>query len=97
MVVEDIHWADAALPAFVKHLADWAEGVPLLLVCTARPELPDLSRLGRRLDEPSGTPPLSALGPRHGAARVGALEQAVIPADRQQILLGGPAATPCMP
>ena len=39
LVFEDLHWADPALLAFLEHLADWAEGVPLLLVCTARPEL----------------------------------------------------------
>ena len=39
LVFEDLHWADAALLAFLEHLADWAEGVPLLLLCTARPEL----------------------------------------------------------
>ena len=39
LVFEDLHWADTALLAFLEHLADWAEGVPLLLLCTARPEL----------------------------------------------------------
>ena len=39
LVFEDLHWADEALPAFLEHLAEWAEGVPLLIVCTARPEL----------------------------------------------------------
>jgi predicted ATPase/class 3 adenylate cyclase len=39
VVVEDLHWADAALLEFLSHLAEWAEGVPLLLLCTARPEL----------------------------------------------------------
>ena len=34
-----LHWADEALLAFLEHLAEWAEGVPLLLLCTARPEL----------------------------------------------------------
>ena len=38
-VFEDLHWADPALLGFLEHLADWAEGVPLLLLCTARPEL----------------------------------------------------------
>ena len=38
-VIEDLHWADAALLAFVEHLAEWSHGVPLLVVCTARPEL----------------------------------------------------------
>lgn len=39
LVVEDIHWADAALLAFLKHLADWTLDVPVLVVCTARLEL----------------------------------------------------------
>jgi class 3 adenylate cyclase/predicted ATPase len=39
LVFEDLHWADPALLSFLEHLADWAEGVPLLLLCTARPEL----------------------------------------------------------
>ena len=39
LVFEDLHWADGALLDFVEQLADYAEGVPLLLVGTARPEL----------------------------------------------------------
>ncbi len=39
LVFEDLHWADDALLDFVDHLVDWAFGVPLLVVCTARPEL----------------------------------------------------------
>ena len=39
IVVEDLHWADPALLEFLAHLAEWSQGVPLLLVCTARPEL----------------------------------------------------------
>ncbi len=39
VVVEDLHWADAPLLEFLSYFAEWAEGVPLLLVCTARPEL----------------------------------------------------------
>ena len=39
LVFEDLHWADDALLVFLEHLADLAEGVPLLLVGTARPEL----------------------------------------------------------
>jgi tetratricopeptide (TPR) repeat protein len=41
LVFEDLHWADAALLEFVDHLVDWSTGVPLLVVCTARPELFD--------------------------------------------------------
>ena len=39
LVFEDLHWADEALLAFLEHLAEWSQGVPLLVVCTARPEL----------------------------------------------------------
>jgi class 3 adenylate cyclase/tetratricopeptide (TPR) repeat protein len=39
VVVEDLHWADAALLDFLSYFAEWAEGVPLLFLCTARPEL----------------------------------------------------------
>ena len=39
LVFEDLHWADEGLLDFVDHLVDWASGVPLLVVCTARPEL----------------------------------------------------------
>ena len=39
LVFEDLHWADDAMLAFLEHLADRAQGVPLFLVATARPEL----------------------------------------------------------
>jgi class 3 adenylate cyclase/tetratricopeptide (TPR) repeat protein len=39
LVIDDLHWADEPMLAFLEHLADWSSGVPLLLLCTARPEL----------------------------------------------------------
>jgi len=39
LVFEDIHWADDGLLDFVDGLVDWVDNVPLLVVCTARPEL----------------------------------------------------------
>jgi class 3 adenylate cyclase/tetratricopeptide (TPR) repeat protein len=39
LVFEDLHWADEGLLDFVDHLVDWATDVPILVVCTARPEL----------------------------------------------------------
>jgi class 3 adenylate cyclase len=39
LVFEDLHWADDTLLSFLEHLADWSQGVPLLVLCTARPEL----------------------------------------------------------
>ena len=39
LVFEDLHWADDNLLDFVEHLVDWSGGVPMLVVCTTRPEL----------------------------------------------------------
>jgi class 3 adenylate cyclase/tetratricopeptide (TPR) repeat protein len=39
LVFEDVHWADDALLDFIELLAERAGAVPLLVVCTARPEI----------------------------------------------------------
>ncbi len=39
LVFEDLHWADGALLDFVDYLVERASGVPILALCTARPEL----------------------------------------------------------
>jgi class 3 adenylate cyclase/tetratricopeptide (TPR) repeat protein len=39
LVFEDLHWADDALLGFIEYLAEWCEGVPMLILCIARPEL----------------------------------------------------------
>jgi class 3 adenylate cyclase/tetratricopeptide (TPR) repeat protein len=39
LVFEDLHWADDELLDFVDYLVEWATGVPILVVATARPEL----------------------------------------------------------
>ena len=39
LVFEDLHWADDALLDFVDSLVERVTGVPLLVVCSARPEL----------------------------------------------------------
>jgi tetratricopeptide (TPR) repeat protein len=39
---EDIHWADPTLLELIEHIATWASGAPLLLVCTARSDLLEL-------------------------------------------------------
>ena len=39
LVFDDLHWADGALLAFLEYLAEWSHGVPLLIICAARPEL----------------------------------------------------------
>ena len=65
LVFEDLHWADDGLLDFVDHLVDWATGVPLLVVCTARPEL--LERrpgLGRRQAQRADRLAVAAVGAR---------------------------------
>jgi class 3 adenylate cyclase/tetratricopeptide (TPR) repeat protein len=41
LVFEDLHWADPATVEFIEHLVEWSEGVPLFVICAARPELYD--------------------------------------------------------
>src|SRR5262249_61407383 len=37
--IEDIHWAEPTLLDLIEGVASWSQGVPILLVCTARPEI----------------------------------------------------------
>ncbi|MEJ7568627.1 MAG: AAA family ATPase [Gaiellaceae bacterium] len=88
LVVEDIHWADPAMLAFLEHLADWAQGVPLLVVCTARPELYETHPAWGAALRNTTTINLSPLSDNDTARLVSALlEQAVLPAQTQQLLL----------
>jgi class 3 adenylate cyclase/tetratricopeptide (TPR) repeat protein len=95
LVFEDLHWADDGLLDFVDYLAEWASGVPLLLVATARPEL-----LARRSGWGGGKanattislPPLSDEETAHLLALL--LERAVLPAETQQALLARAGGNP---
>jgi predicted ATPase/class 3 adenylate cyclase len=95
IVLEDLHWADDALLDFVEHLADWAAGVPLLVVCVARPEL-----LSRRPGWGGGNPnsttlSLAPLGDDDIARLVASLmERAVMPAEVQAALLARAGGNP---
>ena len=88
LVFEDLQWADDGLLEFVDALVERVAGVPLLVVCSARPEL-----LERRSDWGGGKrnaltislPPLS----EEDTARLLAdlLERPVLPAEEQTALL----------
>jgi class 3 adenylate cyclase/tetratricopeptide (TPR) repeat protein len=39
LVFEDLHWGDEGLLDFIEHIAEWSRDAPLLLLCTARPDL----------------------------------------------------------
>ena len=88
LVFEDLHWADDGLLDFVDHLVDWLTDVPLLVVCTARPELlyaaPGVGWGQGERDDVS----LSPLSDDETATLVHELlEQSVLPAEVQSALL----------
>jgi class 3 adenylate cyclase len=88
LVFEDLHWADDGLLDFIDYLADWASGVALLIVCTARPEL-----LAKRPEWGGGkrsstTVTVPALRSEETAQLLAALlEQTLLPAEIQAAVL----------
>jgi class 3 adenylate cyclase/tetratricopeptide (TPR) repeat protein len=88
LVLEDLHWADEGLLDFVDELIDWLSGVPLLVVCSARPEL-----FERRPGWGGGkinasTIGLSPLSQEQTALLIShLLERSLLPAEIQQALL----------
>ena len=95
LVFEDLHWADDAMLSFLEYLADRAEGVPLVIVGTARPELYE-----RRAEYAAGlrnvnTINLSPLSEEETARLVSALlDASVIPAELQQPILDRAGGNP---
>ncbi len=95
LVFEDLHWADDGMLDFIDHLVDWATGVPILIVCTARPEL--LERRpgwgGGKLNATTlSLPPLSE---EETARLLGALfEQPLLDAALQHALLSRAGGNP---
>lgn len=88
LVVEDLHWADEPLLEFLEHLTDWATGVPMLLLCSARPELYERVPGWGGGKRNSTTISLSPLSAEDSARLVAALlDRAVLPADTQALLL----------
>ena len=88
LVFEDVHWADDAFVSFLEHLAEWSDGVPLLVLCTARPELyeqhPTFGATARNTQRINLAPLTEEETARLFAAL---LERAVLPADTQRALL----------
>ncbi|MGH2463247.1 MAG: ATP-binding protein [Candidatus Limnocylindria bacterium] len=88
LVIEDLHWADDAMIDFVEHLADWATGVPLLILCSARPELYERRPGWGGGKRNSTTVALSPLQADEIAALVSAmLNETLLPAETQSALL----------
>ena len=95
LLFEDLHWADEGLLDFVDYLVEWATGVPLLVVCTARPEL-----LARRSDWGGGksnatTISLSPLSDEETASLIAELlDQAELPLELTSTLLARAGGNP---
>jgi class 3 adenylate cyclase/tetratricopeptide (TPR) repeat protein len=88
LVFEDVHWADEALLAFLEHLVDWAQGVALLVVCTARPELHEKHPAWGAGLRNATTLSLTPLSDADTSRLVsGLLQQVELPAETQQLLL----------
>jgi class 3 adenylate cyclase len=95
LVIEDLHWGDPAMLAFVEHLADWASGVPLVLLCTARPELYERAPGWGGGKRNHTAISLSPLSPEETAKLIAALlEQAVLPVETQTALLSRAGGNP---
>jgi class 3 adenylate cyclase/tetratricopeptide (TPR) repeat protein len=88
LVVEDLHWADGALLEFLEHLLDWSMPVPLLLLCTARPELFERQPSwggGKRNATTISLSPLST--EESGRLLQLLLDRTLLPAETQAVLL----------
>jgi class 3 adenylate cyclase len=95
LVFEDLHWADDGLLDFVDYLADWAGGVPMLILGTARPELLDRRPGwggGKRNAATLSIPPLSQEETAQLLAAL--LEQALLPAEIQASVLARAEGNP---
>ncbi|HXH95800.1 MAG TPA: hypothetical protein VNH40_01200, partial [Gaiellaceae bacterium] len=95
LVLEDLHWADEGLLDFVDELVDWLSGVPLLVVCSARPELLERRPTwgGGKLN--ASTIALSPLTQEQTALLIAyTVERSVLPAEIQQMLLERAAGNP---
>jgi class 3 adenylate cyclase/tetratricopeptide (TPR) repeat protein len=42
LVFDDVHWGEATFLDLIEHVAEWSRGVPILLLCLARPDLLDV-------------------------------------------------------
>jgi class 3 adenylate cyclase/tetratricopeptide (TPR) repeat protein len=93
LVFHDVHWADTGLLDFIEHLVDWARDVPILILCTARPEFaaqrPDW--WGR---DHATTVHLSPLTNEHIAELVTGLAPSTVPAETQEAIVGSASGNP---
>jgi class 3 adenylate cyclase/tetratricopeptide (TPR) repeat protein len=94
-VFEDLHWADQTFLAFLEHLAEYAEGVPMLLLGTSRPELFEKAPAFAQLATNTHRINLASLTDLEIAKLVSnLLEQAILPSEVQQAILSRSGGNP---
>ena len=95
LVIDDLHWADEPMLAFLEHLADWSTGVPLLLLCTARPELHEQHPTWAAGVRNAQTINLAPLSDEETAMLIALLlKRTVLPAPTQRALLARAGGNP---
>jgi class 3 adenylate cyclase/tetratricopeptide (TPR) repeat protein len=95
LVFEDMHWADDAMLDFVDHLVEWSTGVPLLVICPARPELYERRPAWSGGKRNSATIALGPLSQEETAQLIAhLLTEAVLPAQTQTVLLDQAGGNP---
>jgi class 3 adenylate cyclase/tetratricopeptide (TPR) repeat protein len=93
LVFEDLHWADVGLLDFLDHLADWATLMPLVLLCTARPELLE-RRVGWGSRANAATIALSPLSETETSTLVSHLLRRRVSADLADAVVGQAGGNP---
>ncbi len=95
LVVEDVHWASAALLDLVEHLAETLAETRVLLVCTARPELLDVRPTWGAGKQNATTLALAPLSPDESATLVSSLLGATqVAEDLRELILAGAEGNP---
>jgi class 3 adenylate cyclase/tetratricopeptide (TPR) repeat protein len=88
LVIEDLHWADQTMMNFVERLGSTVRDVPLLVLCTTRPELLDRQPTWASAITGSQTISLSPLTDEHVAQLYLAMfGRAAFPADALERLI----------
>jgi class 3 adenylate cyclase/tetratricopeptide (TPR) repeat protein len=87
LAFEDLHWADDGLLDFVDHLVEWASDAPLLVACTARPELLERRPGWSETRENALTLSLSVLTDEETGRLVGGLLEDIVLTDPAQAAL----------
>ncbi len=94
-VIEDIHWAEATFLDLLAYLVEGGEEIPLLLLCSARPELLELRPAWREEDGRTRTLVLRPLSEAESAEVVANLLGAVpLAAEPRHRIIGAAQGNP---